>query len=193
MNYKRPGSVFAIAWHQDAQFRHKECSDFPENKNKQGHSMTVITAIDWCTPNNGTLYVLPGSHKLGFLNFKHNWTTKKIQQKFMEKYQIDVEASKVPIFLEPGNVLFMHENLLHCSSENKSMQSRRLLLNVFSSFKIKINNQQEISLACSRLIGMFTSLWHPHNTAPKENVVEQCEELEPLLENERDILVREIS
>jgi hypothetical protein len=65
------------------------------------------------------------------------------------------------------------------------MQSRRILLNVFSSFKI--NDQPEVSLVCSRLISMFTQLWHPHNVAPKKNVVKQCREPKQLMEDEEDI------
>ena len=186
LNYKRPGSAFSIAWHQDAQFRHKECSDFPESTNNQGHSITVITAIDLCTPNNGTLYVLPGSHKLGFLNLTHNLKPKDIQQQFMDTYQINVEASQVPIFLEPGDLLLMHENLFHYASRNHSMQSRRILLNVFSSFKI--NNKPEVFLALSRLRGMLAPWWHPRNIAPSERVVKQCKEPELLMDDEDDDL-----
>lgn len=183
LNYKRPGSGFSIAWHQDAQFRHKACSDYPANKNKHGHSITVITAIDLCTSSNGTLYVLPNSHKLGFLNFQHNWMPQKIQPEFMEKYQIDIEASQISICLEPGDVLFMHEYLLHRSDVNKSAKSRRVLVNSFSSFEI--DDHPKVSLAFSRLRSLFTQVRHSHHIAPKDSIVEQCEEHpKPLTDDE---------
>lgn len=85
--------------------------------------LTVWTAIDPATKENGCVQVIPRSHRYGLINPSH-------PSGFLSKAQsaaICTDDRIVYVELEPGEVVLLHNYLLHASDVNRSNQSRRAL------------------------------------------------------------------
>ncbi|HSI86248.1 MAG: phytanoyl-CoA dioxygenase family protein [Candidatus Methylacidiphilales bacterium] len=85
--------------------------------------LTVWTAMDPATRENGCVQVIPGSHKHGLINPTHS-------SGFLSKAQaaaICTPDRVVYLELLPGEVILLHNYLLHASDINRSSQSRRAL------------------------------------------------------------------
>ncbi len=83
--------------------------------------ITVWTAIDPATRENGCVQVIPGSHRHGLINPSDG-------SGFLNKAQatyICTPDRVVYLELEPGEVVLMHNHVLHASDVNRSAQSRR--------------------------------------------------------------------
>lgn len=99
-----------LPWHQD---RWTTLDKDPE--------ITVWTAMDPATVENGCVQVIPGSHRHGLINPTH-------PSGFLSEAQsaaICTEDRIVYVELEPGEVVLLHNYLLHASDVNRSSQSRR--------------------------------------------------------------------
>jgi len=85
--------------------------------------VTVWTALDPATKENGCLQVIPGSHKNGLIEPTHEeWYLSDGQvEKFCSSDRI------VHLELEAGEVVLLDNYLLHASDKNRSRQSRRAL------------------------------------------------------------------
>lgn len=132
IHYKEPHDGVSFPWHQDEQNRRKfdpQWIDCGEN----GSFVQVITAIDACSLENGPLLVIPGSHKWGYLEFGEFLNTEDLQARFMDLKHLHVSEVQVPLFMEPGDTVLMHPRLIHGSWPNESEESRRILINGFSS------------------------------------------------------------
>lgn len=85
--------------------------------------ITVWTAMDPATRENGCVQVIPKSHRFGLINPTH-------PSGFLSQAQaaaICTEDRIVYVELEPGEVILLHNYLLHASDVNRSSQSRRAL------------------------------------------------------------------
>ena len=83
--------------------------------------ITLWTAIDPATQKNGCVQVIPGSHRHGLINPTH-------PSGFLNKAQtaaICTPDRVVYLELEAGEVVLLHNYLLHASDVNRSAQSRR--------------------------------------------------------------------
>jgi ectoine hydroxylase-related dioxygenase (phytanoyl-CoA dioxygenase family) len=83
--------------------------------------ITLWTALDPATKENGCVQVIPKSHKHGLINPTHG-------SGFLSKAQsaaICTPDRIVHLELEVGEVALLHNYLLHASDVNKSAQSRR--------------------------------------------------------------------
>ena len=83
--------------------------------------ITVWTALDPATKANGCVQVIPGSHRHGLINPTH-------PSGFLSKAQAAAICTPdriVYLELEPGEVVLLHNYLLHASDVNRSAQSRR--------------------------------------------------------------------
>lgn len=83
--------------------------------------ITIWTAMDPATKANGCVQVIPRSHRHGLINPTH-------PSGFLSKAQsaaICTEDRIVYVELEPGEVVLLHNYLLHASDINRSSQSRR--------------------------------------------------------------------
>lgn len=99
-----------LPWHQD---RWVSLDRDPQ--------ITVWTAMDPATRENGCVQVIPRSHRYGLINPTH-------QSGFLSKAQsaaICTPDRIVYLELEPGEVALLHNHLLHASDVNRSTQSRR--------------------------------------------------------------------
>ena len=114
---KAPG-LPGQAWHQDERF-------IPT---RDRSLLGAWIAIDDATVDNGCLWVVPGSHRNGYL-----WPTRdhgKVGEfdGADESYGFD-ESAGVPVEVERGSVVFFNGYLLHKSHRNRSDGYRRALVN----------------------------------------------------------------
>lgn len=83
--------------------------------------VTVWTAMDPATKENGCVQVVPGSHRHGLINPTHG-------SGFLNEAQAKAICTPeriVYLELEAGEVALLHNYLLHASDTNRSAQSRR--------------------------------------------------------------------
>jgi len=77
----------------------------------------LFTALTPFTRDNGALYAIPGSHRLGRL---HHW----IEDDILLVCDTAGLAEPVCVVAEPGDIVAMHSLTVHGSDENRSAQSR---------------------------------------------------------------------
>ena len=123
-----------LPWHQD---RWTDLDRDPE--------ITIWTAMDRATKANGCLQVIPGSHKLGLINPEHDAA-------FLTEDQAAEHCppdKAVHIELAPGEVVLLHNWLLHASDINKTDIPRR----AFSACYMDGRTHSESGLSFSRIFG----------------------------------------
>lgn len=98
-----------LPWHQDRW-----------NQLDRDPLVTIWTALDPATIENGCVYIIPGSHRFGVLNPAHS---SGFLSEEMAKEQC--EGKGIPVELEAGEVVLLHNWTLHSSDVNKSSTSRR--------------------------------------------------------------------
>ncbi len=81
--------------------------------------VTVWTALDPATTENGCVQVVPGSHQLGILSEKGHTITDEQEREFCPEDRI------VDLTMEPGEVVILHNWLLHRSGLNRVDIPRR--------------------------------------------------------------------
>ena len=115
MILKDPEIGGAWEWHQDyGYWYHYGCL--------QPLMASAMIAVDPAKLNNGCLEVLKGSHHLGRLDHSLAGDQSGADP---ERVQIAMEYfERVKVELEPGDTLFFHCNLLHCSGQNHSPNPR---------------------------------------------------------------------
>lgn len=103
--FKAPGGV-AKPWHQDAAYwREYGCNQ-----------ITVWIAIDDAREENGCVWAIPGSHKLGLVPH----IKKELQ---VEESSIDLSKA-IPVPVPTGGLLIFHSLVLHMSQKNESDKPR---------------------------------------------------------------------
>jgi hypothetical protein len=81
--------------------------------------VTIWIALDDCTPENGCLAVVAGSHRHG--SVPHEGTEARVPDAQWEG------ARHTPVPLSPGEAIAFHPYLLHASGPNRSSRPRRAL------------------------------------------------------------------
>jgi len=105
----------AWAWHQDYGYWY-------ENGVLKPDLCSVSIAVDPATRENGCMQVLRASHHMGRLN--HVLTG---DQAGADKERVEEAKKRMEVVycaLDPGDALFFHSNLLHCSARNDSDKPR---------------------------------------------------------------------
>jgi ectoine hydroxylase-related dioxygenase (phytanoyl-CoA dioxygenase family) len=103
--FKPPGGV-AKPWHQDAAY----WRDYASNQ------ITVWIAIDDASEENGCVWAIPGSHKLGLIPH----VKRELQ---VEESSIDLRKA-IPVPVPAGGLLIFHSLVLHMSERNNSDKTR---------------------------------------------------------------------
>ena len=86
-------------------------------------------AMDDATVENGCLWVIPGSHQMGYLySQKPHGNPEEFDAADLESYGFD-ETLEVPIEVKTGTVVFFNGYLLHRSRKNRGQTYRRVLVN----------------------------------------------------------------
>ncbi|XP_076463189.1 L-proline trans-4-hydroxylase-like [Babylonia areolata] len=121
-------------WHQDYGYWYKNGCLFPD-------MLSVFIPIDPCRKDNGCLQVIEGSHKCGRID--HELTAGQQQ---CDQERLQHIRDKLPhkfVEMDPGDALFFHCNLLHCSDTNRSATKRWVLIpcyNKASNNPVKIHH-----------------------------------------------------
>ena len=105
----------AWAWHQDYGYWYQNGVLFP-------NLCSVMIAVDAATEENGCMQVLKGSHKLGRINHILSGDQAGADLERVEEAKKRLEL--VHVTMGPGDALFFHSNLLHCSAANNSDHPR---------------------------------------------------------------------
>ena len=114
MVFVKPPGFPGQAWHQDEVF-------IPT---RDRSLVGAWVAIDDATVANGCLWVLPGSHRNGYLYPLKEHGRPEEFDTAPESYGFD-DSEEIPVELEAGSVLFFNGYLLHRSKPNRSEGFRR--------------------------------------------------------------------
>jgi ectoine hydroxylase-related dioxygenase (phytanoyl-CoA dioxygenase family) len=120
INAKQPGSVTAVAYHQD----------FPFTPHSNDDLITCLLAVDEMTAENGALEVVPGSHRGPIHGL---WHGGRFTGQVSEEVQAEAKAKAVTLTLPAGAACLMHTRLLHGSAANLSERPRTLFICVYSA------------------------------------------------------------
>lgn len=111
--YKEPGSHGQAA-HQDYYYI----------KNEPNTLTAAWVAMEYTNEENGCLWVIPGSHKLGLLPHGAVKNLKEHEAWTHEVEGIDLNK-ETPVVLDKGDILFFDSLLIHSSTRNRSERWRR--------------------------------------------------------------------
>ncbi|MBA3381468.1 MAG: phytanoyl-CoA dioxygenase family protein [Actinobacteria bacterium] len=117
MAFVKPPGFPGQAWHQDEVF-------IPT---RDRSLLGAWIAIDDATVENGCLWVLPGSHRSGYLYPLRDHGQPEEFDAAQESYGFD-DSEELAVELEAGSVLFFNGYLLHRSKKNRSEVYRRTLV-----------------------------------------------------------------
>ena len=112
--WKPPKIGLGFPWHQDRWYTR------PQFKTET--TVGTWTAIDPANVENGCLYVIPGSHKIGILD--HVELEGSQQQEFKQAVGARDEDG-VAVEIPPGSVIFFDNRILHKSTDNNTEDFRR--------------------------------------------------------------------
>lgn len=88
-----------------------------------GTALTIWTALDFCSEENGGITYLEGSHKIGVVNHVNSYAPGSSQT--IDDPNIINEYKVVTPVLKPGDILIHDSHTIHCSADNISGKSRR--------------------------------------------------------------------
>ena len=118
MLFVKPPGFQGQAWHQDEIY-------IPT---RDRSLIGGWIAIDDATIDNGCLWVVPGSHRDGYLYPQKPHDNPDEFDFAPESYGFD-ESQEVPVEVKAGSVVFFNGYLLHRSKKNNSDIYRRVLVN----------------------------------------------------------------
>jgi Phytanoyl-CoA dioxygenase (PhyH)/Polyketide cyclase / dehydrase and lipid transport len=122
MLFLKPPGLQGQAWHQDERF-------IPT---RDRSLVGAWIALDDADVENGCLWVVPGSHRMGQLwPFRDHGRPDEFDPTD-EAYGFD-DSSAIPVEVKTGDVVFFNGYLLHRSLKNRSTRTRRALVNHYMS------------------------------------------------------------
>jgi phytanoyl-CoA hydroxylase len=117
LNFKRPrGSPFP--WHQDAPYWAFGC-------NHLDRLASVQIYLDEATPDNGCLWVIPGSHRLGHVPALSDRGV--LGRLYSDIGQIE-GMTPMPLPAPAGSAIFFDGYIVHGSQTNRTLSDRRALV-----------------------------------------------------------------
>ncbi len=119
MMLKEPHVGGAWEWHQDYGYWYANGCLYPD-------MASCLIAVDRATQANGCLQVLQGSHRIGRIDHASTGDQKGADPRRVEEARL--RHPLVYCEMDPGDALFFHGNLLHCSSRNESPDPRWSLI-----------------------------------------------------------------
>ena len=118
MYFVKPPQFQGQAWHQDEIY-------IPT---RDRSLIGAWIAIDDADKKNVCLYVIPGSHKMGYLYPQRDHCKPEEFDFAPESYGFD-ETVEIPVEVEAGSLVFFNGYVLHRSRKNLSDVYRRVLVN----------------------------------------------------------------
>jgi ectoine hydroxylase-related dioxygenase (phytanoyl-CoA dioxygenase family) len=112
----------SVLWYKPAQVGSPKPphQDAPYLDGDPQQYVTIWIALDECTPDNGCLQVVAGSHRQGVI--EHTGAERQIDAETW------CQAGPIPVLLLPGEAIAFHPCLLHGSEPNRSARARRALM-----------------------------------------------------------------
>ena len=108
---KQPRFSSETLWHQDVRYWSFDRPDL----------VSVWVALGRETPENGCLYVIPGTHKISVSRDRLD-DALFLRPDLLENNAL--LAKKSPVALEPGDVLFFHCRTFHAAGRNRTDQTK---------------------------------------------------------------------
>jgi ectoine hydroxylase len=135
------------AWCGTVEYYHQDLVYWKDRGYPRHDMMSCMVFLDPHTIQNAALHVLPGTHRLGFIEHEPFINTNGLAKCMVPPATMDAlyrEHGLVVVEGEPGDVLFFHACLVHGSSHNISPQSRMVLLSQLNTVG---NEPPDVSVA----------------------------------------------
>lgn len=135
------------AWCGTVEYYHQDLVYWKDRGYPRHDMMSCMVFLDPHTIQNAALHVLPGTHRLGFIEHEPFINTNGLAKCMVPPATMDQlyrEHGLVVVEGEPGDVLFFHACLVHGSSHNISPQSRMVLLSQLNTIG---NEPPDVSVA----------------------------------------------
>jgi ectoine hydroxylase-related dioxygenase (phytanoyl-CoA dioxygenase family) len=137
--------------------------------------------MDDATIENGCLWIVPGSHKTGYLYPQRGHGNDDEFDFAPESYGFD-ESQEIPVEVESGAVVFFNGYLLHRSRKNRSNIYRRVLvnhyMNAWSRLPWHLEEGESVASADRRSIvpvaGYDAYSWKGRITPPQNVYLRTC-------------------
>jgi len=177
MLFVKPPGFQGQAWHQD------EIYIPTRDRSLCG----AWIAMDDATIENGCLWVVPGSHRSGYLFPQHKHDNPDEFDFAPESYGFD-EAQEVPVEVKKGALVFFNGYLLHRSRKNRSQVYRRVLVNhycnAWSHLPWHLREGESVATADRRNIvpvaGVDPYAWKGYESPPNAVYMRACKAREEL-------------
>ena len=180
MYFVKPPQFQGQAWHQDEIY-------IPT---RDRSLIGAWIAVDEATEENGCLWVIPGSHKTGYLYPQREHGKPEEFDFAPESYGFD-ESAEVPVEVKAGTLVFFNGYLLHRSRKNRSDVYRRVLVNhycnAWSLLPWSIEEGERVANADRRNIlpvsGVDPYAWKGYQSPPQSVHLRQCKAIRDMEED----------
>ncbi len=177
MLFVKPPKFQGQAWHQDEIY-------IPT---RDRSLIGAWIAMDDANVENGCLWVLPGSHRQGYLYPQRNHENPDEFDFAQESYGFD-GSDEVPVEVERGSLVFFNGYLLHRSRKNRGDTFRRVLVshycNSWSLLPWSLQEGERPASADRRCIipvsGVDPYAWKGYDDPPKNVSVRTCKAIDEL-------------
>ena len=177
MLFVKPPKFQGQAWHQDEIY-------IPT---RDRSLIGAWIAMDDANVENGCLWVLPGSHRQGYLYPQRNHENPDEFDFAQESYGFD-GSDEVPVEVETGSLVFFNGYLLHRSRKNRGDTFRRVLVshycNSWSLLPWSLREGERPASADRRCIipvsGVDPYAWKGYDDPPKNVSVRTCKAIDEL-------------
>lgn len=177
MLFVKPPTFQGQAWHQDEIY-------IPT---RDRSLIGAWIALDDATIENGCLWVIPGSHKMGYLYPQRKHDEAEEYDFAPQSYGFD-ESQAVPVEVPVGSVVFFNGYLLHKSLKNRSKVYRRVLvshyMNAWSLLPWSLKDGESVATADRRSVipvaGVDPYTWKGYDNPPSNVWLRTCKATEEL-------------
>lgn len=182
MYFVKPPEFQGQAWHQDEIY-------IPT---RDRSLIGAWIAVDDATQENGCLWIVPGSHKTGYLYSQREHDNPDEFDSAPESYGFD-ESDEVPVEVKAGTLVFFNGYLLHRSRKNRSDIYRRVLVNHYcnswSLLPWSLAEGERVANADRRNVlpvsGIDPYAWKGYEEPPKSVHLRQCKAIRDLEEKSK--------
>lgn len=175
MLFVKPPEFQGQAWHQDEIY-------IPT---RDRSLVGAWIALDDATIENGCLWVVPGSHRTGYLYPQRPHNNADEFDFAPESFGFD-ESAEVPVEVPAGSLVFFNGYLLHRSRKNRSEVYRRVLvnhyMNAWSLLPWSLKEGESVATADRRNVipvaGTDPYAWKGYEDAPQNVWLRTCKATE---------------
>jgi len=177
MLFVKPPNFQGQAWHQDEIY-------IPT---RDRSLIGAWIALDDATIPNGCLWVIPGSHRTGYLYPQRPHDNADEFDFAPESFGFD-ESAEVPVEVPTGSLVFFNGYLLHRSRKNRSDVYRRVLvnhyMNAWSLLPWSLKEGESVATADRRNVipvaGTDPYAWKGYENPPQNVWLRTCKAIEEI-------------